>query len=110
MDPEFLKRFCLTDGARKAVQNKTVLAILFCNALFHNSEHQFIRNEVAALHEPISLAAKRRIGSDCRTKKRTRGDGGDGKSLCDPGRVGAFTGTRRAQKDHVHSYSKKPLK
>ena len=87
---------CLLDRAREAIEDESLLAIVFRETLAHDADRDGIRYKLACVHARFRLLAELRSLFDRCTEHIARGDVRDIEGFDELSRLRALTGTRGA--------------
>ena len=101
-DAHVLKAIGLSDGAREAVEQEAVAAVVGLDAFLDQAEDDVIRYQEPGIHDLLGFQAQRRAGADRGAQHVAGGNLGDAEFLGDGLGLGAFSRTRGAQKDDSH--------
>jgi len=86
--------------SRKAVEHEAVPAVRLLDAIRDHLQHQRIGHELAARHDRLGLLSERRAVGDILAQHVAGGEMRNTALLRQFLGLGAFAGTRRAEKDH----------
>ena len=98
----FHQRLGLGDGAREAVEQEAVLAVVLGDALFDQAENDVVGYQTAGIHHFLGFQAQRGARFHRGTQHIAGGDLGNGKFFLDELRLSALTRTGRAKQDDTH--------
>ena len=87
---------CLLDRAREAIEDESLLAVVFCETLAHDADRDGIRDELACVHARFGLLAELRSLFGRGAEHVARGDMRDVECFDELSRLRALTGTRGA--------------
>ena len=87
---------CLLDRAREAIEDESLLAVVFGKTLAHDADRDGIRDELACVHARFGLLAELRSLFDRGAEHVARGDMRDVECFDELSRLRALTGTRGA--------------
>ena len=87
---------CLLDRAREAIEDESLLAVVFCETLAHDADRDGIRDKLACVHARFGLLAELRSLFDRGAEHVARGDMRDVECFDELSRLRALTGTRGA--------------
>ena len=91
---DFSQCIRLLNGARKSIEDKAFLAVVFTKTLPHDADGHLIRDEFSCIHVGLCLFAKRRALFYSFTKHIARRDVEKAVSFYKVHRLRTFSGTR----------------
>ncbi|MNV56767.1 hypothetical protein D3C71_1490680 [compost metagenome] len=94
--------FGLRDGAREAVEQEAVGAVVSDDALLDQANDDFVGNQATAGHHFLDLQTQRALGLDRGTQHVAGGDLRNAELFGDEASLSTFAGTRCPQQNHTH--------
>ena len=102
VDASFLHGLGLGNGAREAVEQETVGAVVLGDAFLHQVDDQVVADQTARVHDLLGFDAQRGAGLDGGAQHVARGNLRNAVLLADEGGLGALAGAGCAKKNQFH--------
>ena len=99
---QFVQRLRLRHGARKTVEDETLLRVRLFDAIRDNSDHDLVRHQRAAGHDVLRLEADRRSGCNSGTEHLSGGELNDTVLVNQSLRLRSLARPRRPEKNQPH--------